>query len=182
MLRIFICFFLSSWFFAGAAQTIKTNLLAPASFYYEHKTGWKKTLQLGISYVPDQLNIYNYNDLSFVFEYRNFPKFKRLYPLEMNKTYPSGPFLAPYLKISNLSRPGSASLNTAYFGLVAGRKYMTRFGKRRWVFEAFSGIGLGTQLFNPNKSDYTREALDVRFGVCIGKHYRPDKKSDQKKT
>lgn len=158
------------------SQTIKTNLLAPISLYYEFKTNPENTIQLGISCVPVSLSRTSYSDFSLMAEIRHYPKVKRLFPLEMNRAYPSGPFVAPYLKLSRLSMNGAEPKRAFYLGFTTGRKYMSKLGRRKWVFETFGGAGIGTPFFDDVKSPYKLDAFDFRLGISVGKHKRPPKK------
>lgn len=162
---------------AASSQSFKTNLLVPVSLYYETDINHRETIQLGISYVPDLLTFKHRSDFSFIAEYRYYPKVRRLYPLKMNQSFPSGPFIGPYAKFQKLNDKGVEAEFFNYVGVVFGRKFMTPLTRRKWIFEGYGGIGAGAPAFVRNTGLRFPSLFEVRCGIVVGKHIPPKWKS-----
>lgn len=152
-------------------QTIKTNVLAPLSFYSEFKTKPKETIQLGVSYVPYYFNINKVNDASIILEYRRYkPKIGSGMDKLWAKSFPRGPYIAPYVKMSRISRLDK-KISAFYFGLSAGHKQMRLLGQPKKSIEFFAGIGLGSPILVATPKELKGTKIDVRLGLALGIHY-----------
>ena len=164
LLLIFVCAYAKS-------QTIKANVLAPLSVYAEFKTKPKQTVQFGISYVPYYFNINKVSDASFIIEYRKYkPKIGSGMDKLWEKNFPRGPFMAPYFKLSRLSRLDK-NTNAVYAGLAIGNKQMRLLRQPKKCLEYFIGFGLGSPIFIAAPKELKRTEIDVRFGLSLGLHY-----------
>jgi len=164
LVLIFVCTY-------GQSQTIKTNLLAPVSLYAEFKAKPKETIQFGVSYVPYYFNINRINDASVIIEYRKYkPKVGSGTDKLWEKSFPRGPFMAPYIKWSHISRL-EKNANALYAGLTIGNKQMRLLGQPKKCMEFFVGFGLGSPMFIDAPKELKGTKVDIRLGLAFGLHY-----------
>lgn len=170
MKSFFVLFFVFVYHFVHS-QTIKTNVLAPISVYTEFKTKPKQTIQFGVSYVPYYFTINKINDASIIAEYRRYkPRVGSGIDKLWEKSFPRGPFLAPYVKLSHISRLDKKT-NAIYAGLTVGNKQMRLLGQPKKCLEYFIGFGLGSPIIIEAPKELKRTEIDVRFGLVLGLHY-----------
>ena len=86
------------------------------------------------------------------------------------KSFPRGRFVAPYFKLSHISRLDK-KINAVYAGLTVGNKKMRLLGQPKKCIEYFLGFGLGSPIFFESPSELKRTEIDVRFGLALGLHY-----------
>lgn len=162
-------------------QTIKTNILTPVAVYSEFKIKPKQTFQIGISYVPYYLNLGKTNDASIIVEYRKYkPKIGAGMTKLWENNFPRGPFSAPYIKISNISKSG-INTNAIYAGFALGYKQIRLIGEPKKSIEFFVGFGVGSPLLFGSPNELNGTKIDIRCGIALGLHYKNKENKPQKR-